>query len=85
MTDADGEIPSKMAFYITDGNSLAQFSVRNTGEVYVSKPIDRERIDVYVLNITATDGKFVANTKLTIKILDVNGKYSFLSTSGSVF
>lgn len=75
LSDADSEIPSSIAFYITSGNPLAHFSVRNTGEVYVSKSIDRERIDVYHLGITATDGKFVSSTKLTIKVLDVNGKF----------
>lgn len=75
LTDGDGDIPSSIALYITSGNPLAQFSVRNTGEVYVSKSIDRELIDIYYLSITATDGKFVTSTKLTIKVLDVNGKF----------
>lgn len=74
LSDADSEIPSSIAFYITSGNPLAHFSVRNTGEVYVSKPLDRERIDIYHLGITATDGKFVSSAKLTIKVLDVNGE-----------
>lgn len=75
LSDADSEIPSSTSFYITSGNPLAQFSVRNTGEVYVSKPIDRELIDFYELNVIATDGKFVTTTKLAINVLDVNGKY----------
>lgn len=73
LTDADSEIPASIAFYITSGNPLSQFSVRNTGEVYVSKPIDRELMDIYHLTIFATDGKFVTSAKLTINILDVNG------------
>lgn len=73
LSDADSEIPPNMAFFITSGNPLVQFSIRNTGEVYVSKAIDRETQDFYELNVIATDGKFVTSTKLAINILDVNG------------
>lgn len=81
LTDADSKIPASIAFYITSGNSLSQFSVRNTGEVYVRKSIDRELTDIYHLNIIATDGKFVSSTKLTINILDVNGKIFVFDTT----
>ena len=75
LTDLDSEIPASIAFYITSGNPLGQFAVRNTGEVYVTKPVDRELTDIYHLNVTATDGKYVTSTTLTINILDVNGKH----------
>ena len=73
LKDDDGEVPANIAFYITSGNPLGQFSVRNTGEVYVQKAVDRELTDVYHLNVTATDGKFVTTATLTINVLDVNG------------
>lgn len=75
LTDADSEIPASTAFYITSGNALAQFAVRNTGEVYVSKGIDRELIDFYQLEVIATDGKFVTTAKLSINVSDVNGEW----------
>jgi hypothetical protein len=40
----------------------------------VAKPLDRESVSNYILDVTATDGKFIATTKVTIDILDANGK-----------
>ena len=74
LTDADDEVPSTISFLIVAGDPLAQFSVRNTGEVYVTKPIDRETIDAYRLTVLATEGKFVSNVTLVVNVLDVNGE-----------
>ena len=47
-------------------------------QVYVAQPLDREKQDLYSLTVTATDGKFTANTTVTITVLDVNGKIQYL-------
>ncbi|XP_065207257.1 fat-like cadherin-related tumor suppressor homolog isoform X3 [Planococcus citri] len=77
LSDADSEIPKNIAFYITSGNPLAQFGVRNTGEIFVLKSLDRETIDFYELNMVATDGKFVTSSKLVINIVDVNDEHPY--------
>lgn len=72
--DRDVDLVSPVEFYITGGDPRSQFQIRQTGEVYVAKPLDRESVSSYVLDVTATDGKFIATTKVTIDILDANGK-----------
>lgn len=72
--DRDVDLVSPVEFYITGGDPRSQFQIRQTGEVYVAKPLDRESVSNYILDVTATDGKFIATTKVTIDILDANGK-----------
>ena len=45
-------------------------------QVYVAQSLDREIEDSFTLTVTATDGKFTANTTVNITVLDVNGEYS---------
>lgn len=69
--DADFET-SKNDFYITKGNQLGQFQVRENGEIFVNKPLDRENISSYLLEVLVTDGLFVSKTKVAIEVLDTN-------------
>lgn len=69
--DADFE-PSKNDFYITKGNQMGQFQVRENGEIFVNKPLDREYIASYLLEVLVTDGLFVSKTKVSIEVLDTN-------------
>ncbi|KAG8191614.1 hypothetical protein JTE90_018546 [Oedothorax gibbosus] len=69
--DADFE-PSKNDFYITKGNQLGQFQVRENGEIFVNKPLDRENTSSYLLEVLVTDGLFVSKTKVAIEVLDTN-------------
>ncbi|XP_068083906.1 fat-like cadherin-related tumor suppressor homolog [Anabrus simplex] len=71
-TDQDMDLVSPVDFYITGGDMRNQFQIRQTGEVYVAKALDRESISKYILDVTATDGKYIAKTKVTINILDAN-------------
>lgn len=73
ITDGDSEI-TPVEYYITSGDLLCQFQIRSTGEVYIAKPLDRETISSYELDIITTDGRFSATTKLFIEVLDANGK-----------
>lgn len=75
-TDADTEeMNTGVIYYITGGDPLGQFAienVQNEWKVYVRKPLDREEKDSYILNITATEGTFVANALVEVKVLDAN-------------
>ena len=53
-------------------------------QVYVAGVLDREKQAEYTLAVTATDGKFTANTTVTVTVIDVNGWWrgSFASSNG---
>lgn len=72
--DADKDLSTPTEFYIISGNPSLQFHVRQTGEIYVAKSLDREKIEHYTLEVLITDGLFTDVTKVHITILDVNGK-----------
>lgn len=69
--DADDE-NSKVEFYITDGNPREQFQIKQTGEIYVNKPLDREEVSHYFLEITVTDGTYVSKNHVSVDVLDAN-------------
>ncbi|KAJ8416521.1 hypothetical protein AAFF_G00358090 [Aldrovandia affinis] len=75
-TDADSEdINKQVSYYITGGDPLGQFAIEHIQKdwkVSVRKPLDREERDNYLLNITATDGTFVAKAVVEVKVLDAN-------------
>ncbi|XP_052121154.1 fat-like cadherin-related tumor suppressor homolog isoform X3 [Frankliniella occidentalis] len=70
-SDADS-VKMPVDLYIVSGDPASQLSVRSTGEVYVVRPLDRETVPHYNLQIIATDGKFVASSNVSIEILDAN-------------
>ena len=54
---------------------MGQFAIehiQNEWKVSVRKALDREERDNYLLNITATDGTFVAKAVVEVKVLDAN-------------
>ena len=65
---------TNVEYHITAGNLRHQFHVRNSGQIYVNRPLDREDIDTYLLEVTATDGTFVSQTSVKITVSDVDGK-----------
>ncbi|XP_036372790.1 protocadherin Fat 1a isoform X3 [Megalops cyprinoides] len=75
-SDADSEpINKQVNYFITGGDPLGQFAIehaQNEWKVSVRKPLDREERDNYLLNITATDGTFVAKAVVEVKVLDAN-------------
>lgn len=73
ITDADIDLKTPVEYYIISGDPSSQFQIRQTGEVYVVKPLDRETIDTYNLYILVTDGMFTDTTNVTLSILDANG------------
>lgn len=72
-SDADNDLLTPVEYYITGGDSRSQFQIRQTGELYVAKVLDRERIANYTLDVIVTDGLFTDSTRVTVNILDANG------------
>ena len=70
--DIDQVAKTRVDYYIRDGDSKGQFSIKSNGEVYVSRPLDREDQSMYKLKVVASDGTFIAEAKVTIEILDDN-------------
>ncbi|XP_064094852.1 fat-like cadherin-related tumor suppressor homolog isoform X3 [Macrobrachium nipponense] len=68
----DGEMGQNIVYYLTSGNALQHFHVRGGGQIYVAKSLDRETVDQYILEVTATDGVYVAKSLVFIEILDIN-------------
>lgn len=51
ITDKDGDAETALDFYIISGDLYSQFQIRQSGELYVAKQLDRESIDRYQLTI----------------------------------
>lgn len=64
-------------YYIISGDNQSQFQIGKTGELFVSKPLDREQISFYNLVILATDGKFTAEANVEVHIKDINDNMPF--------
>ncbi|XP_064099968.1 fat-like cadherin-related tumor suppressor homolog isoform X2 [Macrobrachium nipponense] len=69
--DAD-EVPAQLDYFVTGGDLGGHFLVHASGQVYVAAPLDRETQDEYTLTVTATDGKFTANTTVIVTVIDIN-------------
>lgn len=57
------------------GNQRGVFAlalVQGEWKVYVSGLLDREQQDYYLLNITASDGLYVAHTAVEVTVMDAN-------------
>ncbi|XP_063909336.1 fat-like cadherin-related tumor suppressor homolog isoform X5 [Zophobas morio] len=70
--DADTDLTTPVDFYIISGDPSSQFQIRQTGEIYVAKPLDRENVPHYDLQVLVTDGMFTDVTNVSIAILDAN-------------
>ncbi|XP_068572025.1 protocadherin Fat 3 [Cebidichthys violaceus] len=74
--DRDGTDQNRLInFYITGGNPRGVFGlalVHGEWKVYVSGLLDREQQDWYLLNITASDGLYVARTAVEVTVIDAN-------------
>ncbi|XP_071532452.1 fat-like cadherin-related tumor suppressor homolog isoform X3 [Panulirus ornatus] len=71
VADADEKL-AELDYFVTGGDSDGHFLVHASGQVYVAAALDRETQAEYTLIVTATDGKFTANTTVTVTVIDVN-------------
>lgn len=72
-TDRDSDLETSVDLYVTSGDPMSQFQIRKSGEIFVAKALDREKIPEYSLQVAATDGKFVTFTTVTVTVIDANG------------
>ncbi|KAF5307382.1 hypothetical protein FQR65_LT07099 [Abscondita terminalis] len=72
VTDADIDLNTPVDYFIISGDPSSQFQIRQTGEIYVAKALDRESVSKYDLKIIVTDGLFTHTTTVTIHIIDAN-------------
>ena len=66
--DLDLGANAEVAYSITGGDLYGQFSIKDSGDVYVFKPLDREALDSYDLEITASDGAFISKANVQVMI-----------------
>lgn len=71
VSDSD-EVSVPTEYYISSGDPASQFQIRSTGELYVAKPLDRESVEDYNLEIIVSDGRFSTVTNLSINVEDAN-------------
>ncbi|XP_055629291.1 fat-like cadherin-related tumor suppressor homolog isoform X3 [Toxorhynchites rutilus septentrionalis] len=71
-TDKDVDLNTPIEYYIISGDPLTQFQIKNSGEVFVVKALDRESISQYELGVIVTDGKFTSTANISIAVLDAN-------------
>jgi protocadherin Fat 1/2/3 len=83
--DADSDLTTPVDFYIVSGDPSSQFQIRQTGEIYVAKPLDRENVPHYDLQVLVTDGMFTDVTNVSITILDANGEFGWFGIGIGVF
>ncbi|MFT7800284.1 protocadherin Fat 3-like [Arapaima gigas] len=74
--DKDGaDMNRRVTFHITGGNNRSAFGlglVQGEWKVYVGRQLDREEQDLYLINITATDGLFVTQAVVEVTVMDSN-------------
>ena len=71
-SDHDTSLLNPVNYFITEGDTLGQFLVKENGELYVARALDREQLDQYRLEVLVTDGSFVSRCRVNIEILDEN-------------
>lgn len=61
-----------MYFYLTSGNDRNHFGLSDHGVLFVRQKLDRESQEHYILEVTASDGIYIAKTKINIRLQDAN-------------
>ncbi|XP_061184166.1 protocadherin Fat 1-like isoform X2 [Saccostrea echinata] len=69
-TDADAN--RAVEYFIVDGDTMGRFKIHKNGDIYVTKPLDRETVPHYELTVAATDGALESTAKVSVEILDAN-------------
>ncbi|XP_051882576.1 protocadherin Fat 4-like isoform X2 [Pristis pectinata] len=72
-TDDDIGVNAKSTYSITDQTATLPFDInQSTGDLTVTRPLDRETTDRYVLRVHANDSAWDVNTDVTIFVTDIN-------------
>ncbi|XP_047191403.1 protocadherin Fat 3a isoform X11 [Scophthalmus maximus] len=73
--DDSSAVNRQVSYYITGGNYRGVFAlglVQGEWKMYVKGMLDREERNLYVINVTASDGLFVSQATLEITVIDTN-------------
>ena len=78
--DADFGNNSMITYHLLPGEYSGKFSIgASSGNITLTGELDHENTTQIVLRIQATDGKFLSNTSLFIKVGDVNDNYPYFN------
>lgn len=72
-SDADDASLNSLSYFITSGDSFNQFTISNTGDLIVNKPLNRKKVNSFLLTILVSDTKYNATTSVSIEILEAMG------------
>jgi hypothetical protein len=72
LTTTDKDSNSEVEYFIAEGDVMGRFKIHKNGDIYVTKPLDRETVPSYDLTVAATDGALVSMAKVSVEILDAN-------------
>ncbi|KAM7413789.1 hypothetical protein PAMA_020925 [Pampus argenteus] len=65
----------QVSYHITGGNYRGVFAlglVQGEWKMYVKGPLDREEHNLYIINVTASDGLFVSEATVEVTVMDTN-------------
>ncbi|XP_067890511.1 protocadherin Fat 4-like [Heterodontus francisci] len=72
-TDEDIGVNAITTYSISDQTASLPFGVKqSTGDLIVTRPLDREATDWYILRVHANDSAWDVNTDVTIFVIDTN-------------
>lgn len=74
ISDKDSK-KNSLDYHILAGDNYSQFQISNTGELFVSKKLDRESKEDYNISVAVTDGKFTTYSHISIHIIDENDNF----------
>ncbi|XP_031734075.1 protocadherin Fat 3a isoform X2 [Anarrhichthys ocellatus] len=73
--DDSSAVNRQVSYHITSGNYRGVFAlglVQGEWKMYVKWPLDREERNLYVINVTASDGLFVSQATVEVTVIDTN-------------
>lgn len=72
VVDRDLDLNTPYEFYIIAGDPLTQFQIRQTGDLFIVKSLDREATASYNLQLIVTDGKYSSKANVSVQVVDAN-------------
>uniref|UniRef100_A0A7N6AC75 FAT atypical cadherin 3a n=1 Tax=Anabas testudineus TaxID=64144 RepID=A0A7N6AC75_ANATE len=73
--DDSSAVNRQVSYHITGGNYRGVFAlglVQGEWKMYVKGPLDREERNLYIINVTASDGLFVSQATVEVTVIDTN-------------
>uniref|UniRef100_A0A3B5AFA8 FAT atypical cadherin 3 n=1 Tax=Stegastes partitus TaxID=144197 RepID=A0A3B5AFA8_9TELE len=73
--DDSSPVNRQVSYHITGGNYRGVFAlglVQGEWKMYVKGQLDREERNLYIINITASDGLFVSQAMVEVTVMDTN-------------